>query len=314
MYRIAEIVDVTAHSLGMIAMRDGKFKNSIIIPKNHSIPCELSKSDFVTSYDNQETLDIYIVQGESENPFHCTILDSYEFYNIPKRLRGKTRIEVTFKYNENSVVEVNAIDTNSNKSLPFRRLEKPNLADLEKGVSKPLDIGLLIDCSGSMSGKSLEDAKQAANRFVEKINLDSNQVGLISFDSNAYLRQKLTKNVYSLFSSISSLSTTGSTNMAEAIKIARQTLFSHGKNDKVIVLLTDGHPDNGNLTMEEGRNAKNSGIRIITIGVGSGVNSEYLKQLASSPDDYHFVSESFELESTFINIATELSSGKIQTI
>ena len=313
-FGISEISDATAHSLGMIVLNNGEFRNSIIIPKNHSFPCELSKSDFSTSYDNQETLDVHVVQGEAENPFHCTVLDSYEFYDIPKRPRGKTQIKVTFKYNSNCQVEVNAVDMNSNASLPFLRKDKPNLDDLENGVSKPIDVGLLIDCSGSMSGKPLEDAKQAANSFIKKINLESNQVGVISFHSRASIIHEMTKNENSLFESISSIYSTGSTNMAAAIRIARKELLSVGNRDKVIVLLTDGSPDNDRLTMEESRNAKNSGIRIIAIGVGTGVDSEFLKKLASSSEDYHFVNESFELESTFINIATELSTGRIQTI
>lgn len=313
-FGVKEIVDVTAHSLGMIVLDKNKLKNSIIIPKNHSIPCELSKSDFTTIYDNQDTLDIYIVQGESENPFHCNILDSYQFYDITKRPRGKTKIQVIFKYNENSVVEVKAIEVNSNKSLPFERQEKPNLSDLEKEISRSFDIFLLIDCSGSMEGKLLKDAKQAAHRFVENIDLSSNMIGLISFNSEAFLRQDLTNVEVSLFHSITSLSSSGTTNMSEAIKIACQAVTSsNSNNDKIIVLLTDGYPDNDNLTIIEGENLKNLGIRIITIGVGHDVDSEFLKKLASSPLDYHFVSESFNLESTFLNIATELSSSKIST-
>ncbi len=313
-YGITLIKDVTTHSLGMIALKDGAFKNSFIIPKNETIPCEKSRNDFVTSYNDQGSLDIYLVQGESENPYHCTILDSYEFYDIPKRAAGATRIEVTFRYNANGVIDVSAVDVSTSKVLPYIRKEKPNLEDLETGISKFLDIGLLIDCSGSMGGRPLTDAKQAAHRFVEKINLNSNQVGLISFGSKAQIRQLLTNKQSSLFKSIASLSTMGSTNMSEALRIARNDLFCYSNNDKVLVMLTDGYPDNLNATLEEGNLVKNNDIRIITIGVGSGVDEKFLKRLATTSEDYHFVNESFELESTFLNIATELASGKIKII
>jgi hypothetical protein len=54
--------------------------------------------------------------------------------------------------------------------------------------------------------------------------------------------------------------------------------------------------------------AKKKGIRIITIGV-SGADEHFLKKIASSPNDYYFCNQSFELESTFVNIATQLTSG-----
>ena len=100
--------------------------------------------------------------------------------------------------------------------------------------------------------------------------------------------------------------------MSHALKIARNNLLSTSNKEKVIVILTDGEPDSPEATMKEGDLTKNSNIRIIAIGVGNEINFAFLKQLASAPEDYHFVNESFELESTFINIATELASGKIQ--
>ena len=50
---------------------------------------------------------------------------------------------------------------------------------------------------------------------------------------------------------------------------------------------------------------RSSGGRIVTVGVGPQVQPEYLKSLASSPADYHFCSDSVELQGTFINLATE---------
>ena len=59
--------------------------------------------------------------------------------------------------------------------------------------------------------------------------------------------------------------------------------------------------------MSEIHRLRTSGARIITIGVGPQVEQDFLRSLASRPEDYHFCGESLELEGTFINLATELA-------
>ena len=54
---------------------------------------------------------------------------------------------------------------------------------------------------------------------------------------------------------------------------------------------------------------KRGGGRIITVGVGRQVHQEYLAGLSSRPTDYRHCHESVELEGTFINLATELTTG-----
>ena len=45
------------------------------------------------------------------------------------------------------------------------------------------------------------------------------------------------------------------------------------------------------------------------LGVGNEVDQYFLSSLASGEQDYHFCSESLELEGTFINLATQLSAN-----
>ena len=75
------------------------------------------------------------------------------------------------------------------------------------------------------------------------------------------------------------------------------------------VVLTDGHPDDPDGTIEECHRIRRTGGRIITVGVGRQVQQEYLRSLCSTGSDYHHCDQSIELEGTFINLATELSDG-----
>jgi len=316
---IMRISDVCSHSLGMVALDEiGELRNSIIIPKNTNIPIEMSRDDYVTTAHNQTELDVYVLQGESPEPRDCPVREVYQFYDIPPRPAQETRLKVTFKYNVNGLIEVEAVDIHSGKKLPYRKKEgEVDWDSLAAPAPMPMDIALVIDCSGSMSGSKLHDAKEAALRFVDSIGPNAH-LGLISFGApDAHIRSPLTQDFGSLRQAIERLSADGGTPMSEAIALAREKMFvnvnktaacSTLQNTNIIVLLTDGMPNNREATRSQADITKQKGIRIIAIGVGDGVDSEYLKQVASSPEDYYFVKESFQLESTFATIATNLAT------
>ena len=172
----------------------------------------------------------------------------------------------------------------------------------------PMDIALAIDCSSSMSDKELKDAKEAAYRFLDNID-PSSQVGLVSFggdDEDVEVEMNLTQDFDRLRQAIDALETRGRTPMAKAIALTKEELLISGENVNVLILLTDGYPNDEDATRAQADLAKAEEIQIIAIGVGDGVDSDYLEEIASTPDDYHFVEESVQLESTFTTIASRL--------
>ena len=258
-----------------------------------------------------------VLQGdEGLNPRDCPVRDAYEVSDIPARPAGDTRIKVTYKYNANGVIEVEAEDVHSKNILPIR----PKADDIDwdalespGSVVMPMDIALVIDCSGSMMDENrLADAKEAACRFLDSIDTGM-RVGLVSFSGfKATIRAPLTQHVDALQGAIGNLSASGSTPMDKAIKVTATEVLVSSKNTNVLILLTDGEPEPGtaNATVREADRAKEQGIRIITIGVGDGVDQKYLQhRISSTPDDYYFVNESVQLESTFVTIARSSCDG-----
>ncbi|MGR3174587.1 MAG: Hsp70 family protein [Candidatus Scalindua sp.] len=303
-------INVTSHSFGLVAFKeDGEVYNKIIIPKNTPYPKDESKSDLTTTYDNQTILDIYVLEGEAEDPRDCDLVGSYQFYDIPKRPSGKTRFKVTYRYNENQIVEVTAVDLTDNKELPFKEIENADLDHLS--TSTETDVALLIDCSSSMFGSEIEDAKKAAISFVGNFKIQNGRVGLITFPGG--VAHTLCNNFSTIESKIKALIASGSTPMTEALDIAHSQMLIQGGCENVIVLLSDGAPDNSSSAEASAAIAKKNGIRIITIGV-SGADEQFLKKITSSPDDYYFCNQSVELESTFINIATQLTGSGLKKI
>jgi molecular chaperone DnaK len=302
-------INVTSHSFGLAVLKDGELFNSIIIPKNTPYPCDREKSDYVTTYDNQETLDLYVLEGEAEDPRDCDLVGSYQIYDIPMRRAGKTKFKVTYTYNQNQIVEVNAKDLNNNKTLPMKMIDNADLNQLN--VASAMDIALLIDCSGSMSGQKIEDAKNAAIKFSESLILGQSKIGVISFGMDRAKNEcNLTSDYKEIKKTVLKLVACGGNPMWDAIDIADNQTFDYSYNSKnIIIILADGDPGDAIATLESVKRVKSKGVRIIAIGVGAGVDEVFLRKIVSSQEDYHFVTDSFQLSETFISIATQLSGS-----
>ena len=305
---IMRISDVCSHSLGMVVLDEiGELSNSTIIKKNTNIPCEISRDNYETTSPDQTEFDVIVVQGDMQDPRDCPVRDAYEIYNIPPRPAGETRLRVTFKYNASGVIEVEAEDVLSGKALPKRKkVEDIDWDSLVAPEPVPMDIALVIDCSMSMFGQEIRDARKAAVQFLDNID-PSAHVGLVSFGNpSAHIQMELTQDFAKLRRAIKNLNADGSTPMAEAIALTRKQVLVNSDNENVLILLTDGMPNDSSSTSREAELAKHQGIRMITIGVGNGVDSKYLKQVGSTPEDYYFAEESVQLESTFTTIAGRL--------
>jgi uncharacterized protein YegL len=297
--------DVTSHSLGMVVYRDGKLHNSPIISRNSRIPCERTRDDYVTTHDGQSTMDLWLVQGENPDPLNCNVLGHFEFYGIPPRPAGRTQLAVTYRYNANGIVEVEAMDLNTGQTLAHRLAQGGvTLEDLARN-RVPMHIALVIDCSGSMYGTNIRDARAAALTFIDRTLDASRHIAVVAFPGGVLAAP--TQDRAALAKAIGGLTPIGSTPMAKGLAQAREVLKGTAGVQRIVVVLTDGHPDDPDATMAESQRIRRTGGRVVTIGVGRQVQQDFLMGLCSRPSDYHHCNQSVELEGTFINLATELA-------
>jgi molecular chaperone DnaK len=104
-----ELINVNSHSLGIIGIdqREKRYRNIIIIPKNTPLPCKVVKK-FATARENQSSVRVVVVEGESERPEHCIELGICVVRNLPPGLPKGTRIEVEYSYAPNGRISVRA--------------------------------------------------------------------------------------------------------------------------------------------------------------------------------------------------------------
>lgn len=112
-----KVTDVANHSYGTLAITYDKdlqresLSNSIIIDKNTSLPCSITKT-FYTIHEGQEALNIRITQGEDTDPDFVDILHDEDMTLPPNRPEGQP-IEITYSYDENQIMHCVFKDVNS---------------------------------------------------------------------------------------------------------------------------------------------------------------------------------------------------------
>jgi molecular chaperone DnaK len=113
---------VSSHNLGVIAFNsENKERNFLMIPRFTPLPYE--KTDkFATSDDNQDSVLIRITEGGlmaddgTCNPDDCNKIGEAVLDNIPPHKKGSP-IELTYKYNDNGILEVHAKDVLSGREI-----------------------------------------------------------------------------------------------------------------------------------------------------------------------------------------------------
>jgi molecular chaperone DnaK len=100
------LLDVTPLSLG-IETKGGIFNR--LIERNTTIPTKRSQT-YTTAEDNQPSVEVHVLQGESEMAVYNKTLGKFQLVGIPPAPQGLPQIEVTFDIDANGIINVSAKD------------------------------------------------------------------------------------------------------------------------------------------------------------------------------------------------------------
>lgn len=143
------------------------------------------------------------------------------------------------------------------------------------------DIFFVVDTSRSMEANDfypnrLEAAKDKIYEFIKLMPKD--RIGIIAFSERVFTLLPLTTDLELIKRSIPEIKmgALGSgTNIGDAIGLAVARASRGPANKKIIIMLTDGVPNVGNMTpMEAAEEARKLGIKIYTIGMGSSKDAK----------------------------------------
>jgi molecular chaperone DnaK (HSP70) len=313
------LADVVAHSLGMIAESEdrSRYINSVLIGKNLPIPADEHRPyQFEVHKDEENLLEVFLTQGETDDPAKCAYLGRYLVTGLaePESGSATTVIDIGYAYDHNGMVSVSASGRGSGQPLtvtvdklppdiPDRFLRPPTRG----GGRRHAVVYLAFDLSGSMSGHPLVEAKRAAREFVSQCDLTRTSVGLIGFSDDVRVNQQATQNDGEIKNAIDGMREceTGIGNLGDPFDEIYDLLTRADDNAlRYGIVLADGVWSYQGRAEQRAKRCHQSGIEIIAIGFG-GADRAFLKRIASSDEQGMFTSLN-QLTDVFSTIAREL--------
>ena len=143
-------------------------------------------------------------------------------------------------------------------------------------------VVLVVDTSGSMAGEPMNQAKRALQEFVRGLD-PVDQAAIIAFDAQVTLVQDFTSDRALLDQAIGRLAPLGDTALYSGVLEALAKASAAPGSRRLIVLLSDGQATTGLALRSDSIDAaRNDGIGIVAVGLGSGIDGAYLNELTAA--------------------------------
>lgn len=200
---------------------------------------------------------------------------------------------------------------------PAETGKAPNNSSQMQATDSERSIALVLDTSGSMSGTPIEETRKAASNFVFSVLPENAAVGVVTYTEYAQVQTDFTMDSSKLEEIVSNLSAGGGTNIDDGLKQAYNMLQRTSSKKKIIILMSDGEPNNGRTGDELiafADEIKQSGVYIYTLGffdaLGDRTSAQYLMERLASDGCHYEVSSAEDLVFFFGDIASQINGQK----
>jgi Ca-activated chloride channel family protein len=171
----------------------------------------------------------------------------------------------------------------------------------------PLNLAVVLDRSGSMTGAKIEKARQSAMGLVDQL-APGDIFSLIAYSDHAEVlvaAQEL-GDKEAVKSRISCIRPGGSTALYAGVELGASQIQRHFTSRRInrVILLSDGLANVGPSSTRDlrrlGRDCSERGISVTTIGVGDDYNEDLMASLAEASDaNYYYVKDTEKLPEVF---------------
>lgn len=159
------------------------------------------------------------------------------------------------------------------------------------------DIIFNLDSSGSVGKANYDKMLEFVKNMVKNFNIAGNKirVGLSIFSSRQYNIFNLNRytDKAALLAALNNVPyKSGGTNTGTALKEVYSKMFTAANGDRpgipnIEIVITDGRSNNHPDTVKEAANTQHRGINVFAVGVGHGVSTSELNDIATDPNSDH---------------------------
>lgn len=161
---------------------------------------------------------------------------------------------------------------------------------------EPADIVFAIDDSGSINKENFEKMVDFVREFIQGLRIGdagsqrASRVGMLTFSDRANILFHLNeyKTKFSILNAMPPYYSGGKTNTADALRVMHEEMFTSGRGDQndvanIAIVLTDGRSNDEQETWQQAVKAREKGIHVIPISVGTNFKQSELDAMASYP-------------------------------
>ena len=182
-------------------------------------------------------------------------------------------------------------------------------------------VVLVLDASGSMDGEPMYKTKDAARRFVDQMDSIDAEVSIVEYSNYATVLSGFTKDKNVLYDAIDQLEPYDQTNIEDGLYQADQLLAQETADKKIIVLMSDGQPNEG-LVDEDliyyANTIKDEGDIIYTLGFFDYVEdlwySQYLMEQIATPGFHYEADDPNNLRYFFEDLGEQIKGARYMYI
>ena len=179
----------------------------------------------------------------------------------------------------------------------------------DSGKRSPLNLAIVIDRSGSMSGAKIERVKDAARRLVNQLR-PQDRLTIVSYGSDVtvdFSAQFVTATARAqILSAINGIEVSGGTNLSGGWQRGYEQISRWKTPESVnrVLLMSDGNANIGTTYLPDlkrmSREALTSGVSLTTMGVGLDYNEDLMAAMANEgAGNYHFIDEKTDMFAVF---------------
>lgn len=180
------------------------------------------------------------------------------------------------------------------------------------------DVVLVLDVSGSMAGTPLEETRKASEKFIKTVLKEDASIGVVIYDNESMCIADFCMNEGYLTNAVQNINSGGSTNIEAGLSMAEQMLLEGNAEKKIIVLMSDGAPNEGKVGDEligYADTIKEKGIYLYTLGFfesmgSSKASAQALMEAMASDGCHHEVDSAENLVYFFGDIADQINGQK----